>query len=115
MTVAQNYYGLQMTQALANVNAVIATVGTMQYDSPVVLNTVYQAIQNNRWPYDQAFVAFEADIDQTSVGSVVVGQPAELMAQSLMNQASDLDQEYKVIIALAYLLRAGQNVLLAPG
>lgn len=115
MAVAQQAYGAQMTAAIAAVNAVIATVGTMQYDSPTVLNTVYVAIQNNRAPFDQAFLAFEADIDQTSVGGVIVGQPPQLMIDELVNQASDLDQEYKVIIAEAYLLRAGQNVLLAPG
>jgi hypothetical protein len=46
---------------------------------------------------------------------VVIGQPPPLMATALLNQASDLDQEYRVIIAEAYLLRAGQNALLAPG
>ena len=115
MAVAQNYYAAQMTAAIAAVNAVISTVGTMQYDSPVVLTQVYVAVQNARIPFDQAFIAFENDIDETSVGSVVVGQPPQLMAQALLNQASDLNQEYKVIVAEAYLLRAGQNVLLAPG
>ena len=35
--------------------------------------------------------------------------------EALLAQASDPIQEYNVIIAEAYLLRAGQNVLLAPG
>lgn len=115
MTVAQNAYATQMTSAIAAVNAVLSTVGTMQYDSPIVLNTVYVAIQNARAPFDAAFQAFEADIDQTSVGGVVTGQPPPLMIAALLNQASDLNQEYNVIVAEAYLLRAGQNITLAPG
>jgi len=115
MTVPQNAYALQMTAAIASVNAVIDTIGTMQYDSPIVLNTVYVAVQNARAPFDAAFQAFENDIDQTTVGGVDVGIPAQLMAPELLNQASDLMQEYNVIIAEAYLLRAGQNILIAPG
>lgn len=115
MTVAQTTFGAQMTAQITAVNAVISTIGTLENNSPVILATLYTAVQNARVPFDNAIAAFDADIDTTSVGSVVPGLPAPQLAAALLNQASDLMQEWQVIVAEAYLVRVGANAFNAPG
>lgn len=115
MTVAQTTFGAQMTAQITAVNAVISTIGTLENNSPVILATLYTAVQNARVPFDAAIAAFDADIDITSVGSVVPGLPAPQLAAALLNQASDLMQEWQVIVAEAYLVRVGANAFNAPG
>jgi hypothetical protein len=115
MTVNQTSFATQMTAAISAVNAVISTVGSLENDSPIIVQTIFSSVQSNRVPFDKAIAAFDADIDITSVGSVVVGKPAPVLATALLNQASDVMQEWQVIIAEAYLIRVGQNCLNAHG
>jgi hypothetical protein len=116
MAVNQISFASQMTAAIAAVNAAISAVGApLENSPPSVLNTVYAAVQNARVPFDNAIAAFDADIDTTSVGSVVIGLPAPQLAAALLNQASDLMQEWQVIVAEAYLVRVGANAANAPG
>jgi hypothetical protein len=115
MTVAQASFAAQMTAQIAAVNAVISTIGTLENNPPVILATIYTAVQNARVPFDNAIAAFDGDIDQTSVGGVVPGLPAPQLAATLLNQASDVMQEWQVIIAEAYLVRVGANAFNAPG
>lgn len=115
MTVNQVSLASQMTASIGAVNAVISTIGTLENNPPVILATIYTAVQNARVPFDAAIAAFEADIDMTSVGSVVPAIPAPQLATALLNQASDLMQEWQVIIAEAYLVRVGANAFNAPG
>lgn len=115
MTVAQASFASQMTAQIAAVNAVISTIGTLENNPPSILATLYTAVQNARAPFDAAIAAFDADIDMTSVGGVVPGLPAPQLAAALLNQASDVMQEWLVIIAEAYLVRVGANAANAPG
>jgi hypothetical protein len=115
MAVAQASFATQMTAQIAAVNAVISTIGTLENNPPVILATIYTAVQSARVPFDNAIAAFDADIDGTSVGGVVAGLPAPQLATTLLNQASDVMQEWQVIIAEAYLVRVGANAFNAPG
>jgi hypothetical protein len=115
MAVIQSSFAAQMTAQIAAVNAVISTIGTLENNPPVILRTLYTAVQNARVPFDAAIAAFDADIDITSVGSVVPGVPAPQLAAALLNQTSDVMQEWQVIIAEAYLVRVAANAFNAPG
>lgn len=115
MAVNQASVGAQMTAQIAAVNAVISTIGTLENSPPVILQTLYAAVQNARAPFDAAIAALDADIDITSVGSVVTGLPPPQLAAALLNQTSDVMQEWQVIIAEAYLTRVGVNAFNAPG
>ena len=115
MAVTQSAFGVQMTASIAAVNAVISTIGTLENSPPVIMATLYTDVQNARVPFDTAIAAFDADIDITSVGSVVPGLPAPQLAAALLNQMSDVMQEWQVIVAEAYLVRVGVNAFNAPG
>lgn len=115
MTVTQSSYATQMTAQIAAVNKTISTIGTLQNQPTTILATIYTAVQSARVPFDNAIAAFDADIDGTSVGSVVPGIPAPQLAIALLNQTSDLMQQWLVIIAEAYLVRVGVNAFNAPG
>src|SRR5260370_4164828 len=115
MAVTQSSFATQMTAQIAAVNAAIATIGTLENNPPTILATIYTAVQSARVPFDNAIAAFDADIDGTSVGGVVPGIPAPQLATALLNQASDLMQEWLVIIAEAYLVRVGVNAVNPPG
>jgi hypothetical protein len=115
MSVAQAAFASQMTAQIAAVNAAISTIGTLENNPPVILATIYTAVQSARVPFDNAIAAFDADIDITTVGGVVPGLPAPQLAAILLNQASDVMQEWQVIVAEAYLVRVGANAFNAPG
>lgn len=115
MAVNQSSFGTEMTSQIAAVNQVISTIGTLANSPPVIMLTLYAAVQNARAPFDAAIAAFDADIDTTSVGSVVAGMPAPQLAAALLNQTSDLMQQWQLIVAEAYLTRVGANAYNAPG
>lgn len=115
MAVNQAAIAAQLITQLALVNGSISTVGTMQEDSPVVLQTVYNAVQNALAPFLAAIATYDADIDTTTVGSVVTGGAPPQMAIALLNQAADVAQQARLLVAQAYVSRVGVNVLNAPG
>src|SRR5260221_13882404 len=102
MAVTQSSYATQMTAQIAAVNKTISTIGTLENNPPVILATIYTAVQNARVPFDNAIAAFDADIDGTSVGGVVAGLPAPQPSATLLNQGSDVMEEWAGVIAAAY-------------
>jgi NAD-dependent oxidoreductase involved in siderophore biosynthesis len=115
MAVNQAAIAAQLITQLALVNGSISTVGALQEDSPIVLQTVYNAVQNALAPFLAAIAAYDADIDTTSVGSVVTGGAGPQLAAALLNQAADVAQQARLLVAQAYVSRVGVNVLNAPG
>ena len=110
---AVNIAGL--TAAISAVNAAISVVGTLESASPVVLSTVYQAVQNARAPFDNALASMDSSINMSAIGGVVAGSPAVASAAALLAQQQDVEQEAIILVAEAFLVRAGVNVLNAPG
>lgn len=115
MAVNQAAIAAQLITQMALVKGSISTVGTMQEDSPIVLKTVYNAVQNALVPFLAAIATYDADIDTTSVGGVVAGVAAPQLATALLNQAADVAQQARLLVAQAYVSRVGVNVLNAPG
>src|SRR5260370_31828746 len=109
MTVNQSSFASQMTAQIAAVNAAISTIGTLENNPPVILNTIYTAVQSARVPFDNAIAAFDADIDQTSVGGVVAGLPAPQLAVTLLNQASDVIEALRGVVCRGYLHAVGAH------
>jgi hypothetical protein len=115
MAVDYAAYQAEMLTKMALVNASISTVGRLDGTSPVVLATVYKAVQNALAPFNAAIAAFDADIDQDSVGGVVAGLPGPTLAAALLNQAFDVSQEAVTVTARAYVSRVGVNIANATG
>jgi hypothetical protein len=116
MAVNYQAYAAQMLTQIALLNGSISTVGgSLQEATPVVLKTVYTAVQNALVPFQNAIAAFDADIDTTSVGGVIVGLAPPQMSVALLNQALDLEQQARLVVAEAYVARAGVNVNNSPG
>lgn len=115
MSVDQTATAAQLTAAIAAVNASISTVGTLQNDSPVVLATVYAAVQSALVPFDNAIAAYDADIDTTTVAGVVAGIPVPQMISTLLVQAGDVAQQAILVVARSFVSRVGINVANAPG
>jgi hypothetical protein len=104
-----------LTAAISAVNAAITTVGTLETASPVVLNTVYQAVQNARAPFDSALAALDSSIDMVNIGSVAAGVLGHVSAPLLLAQQQAVEQEAIILVAEAYLVRVGANVFNSPG
>ena len=115
MAVNQATYAAQMTAQIQSVNAVISSIGALATAPPVILQTLYTAVQSALVPYQNAIAAIDADIDITSVGRVTAGGFGPVLATSLLVQASDVAQQAILIVAEAYLTRVGINCLNAPG
>lgn len=112
MTATVNIAGL--TAAISAVNAAISAVGTLETASPVILGTVYNAVQNARQPFDAAVASLDSGINSV-IGGVVAGVPAPISAAALIAQQQTVEQEAIILVAEAYLVRTGVNVLNSPG
>lgn len=116
MAVDGNQYYEQMITQMDLVQASITTVGTpLQETSPVVLETVYTAVQSATVPFDQAIAAFDADIDTTTFAGVQPGVPGPINAVALLEQSADVEQLALLIVGRAYVTRVGVNINNAPG
>jgi hypothetical protein len=115
VAVDQSAMAAQLTAGIAAVNEVLSTVGSLQNTKPAVLSTVYAAVQNALAPFDDAIAAFDADIDTASVGGVTSGLPAPQLSAALLVQATDIEQQGRLVLARAFLSRAGVNLQNAPG
>jgi hypothetical protein len=115
MTVNGNLYAAQMITQMALVQGSISTVGDLESATPVVLQTIYAAVKNAVAPFNAAIKAYDADIDVTSVGGVVVGFPPPLMAAQLLGQTTDVEAQGRLIVGRAYVNRIGININNAPG
>lgn len=115
MSVDFNDYTAQMITQMALVQASITTIGNLDEVNLTTLQIVYAALQNLQAPFDAAIAAVELDIDQTSVGSVVLGLPPPMMVNLLLNQATDVEQEARLVVGRAYVSRIGVNVSNSPG
>lgn len=115
MAVNYQSYAAQMATQLALLRGTITTVGSLQQSTPVVLKTVYAAVQNALAPFQNAIAAYDTDIDTTTFGGVVAGAPAPVSAAALLNQALDVEQQARLIVAQAYVARAGVNINNSPG
>lgn len=115
MAVDQVSIAADLTAKIVAVNAEISTVGTLAVDSPIILSTVFTTVQSALVPFNNAIVAFDADIDITSVGGVITGPAGPVLAADLLNQASDVSQQGILVVARAFLSRVGTNIANAPG
>lgn len=93
----------------------ISTVGVLENADPVALSVVYAAVQTAVAPFAAAIAALDAAIDENSVGSVVAGVLGQTTAPLLYAQMRDVEKEAKLIIAQAFLIRAGANIAGAIG
>jgi hypothetical protein len=115
MAVNYQQYAAEMITQMDLVNASISTAGSLDNASPTVLAVVYDAVQNALVPFQSAITAFDADIDTTSVGSVVAGDAAPQLTAALLNQAFDVAQQAVLVVAEAYVTRVGVNIQDSPG
>lgn len=115
MAVNYQSYAAQMITQLALLRGTITTVGSLQQATPVVLKAVYTAVQNTLAPFQQAIAAYDADIDTTTFGGVAAGVAAPISAAALLNQALDVEQQARLVVAQAYVARAGVNINNTPG
>jgi hypothetical protein len=115
MAVDQVSIAADLTAKIVAVNAAISAVGSLEIAPPQVLKTVYAPVQDALASFESAISAYDADIDTSSVGGVVAGLPAPQLAAALLNQALDVAQQGRLVIAMAFTARVGVNVLNAPG
>lgn len=115
MSVDINEFTAQMATQMALVQGAISTVGDLDSANIFTLNVVYAATKNLIVPFDDAIAAYEVDIDIASVGGVVIGIGAPIMAKNLLIQADDLEKQGLLVVGRAYVVRTSANIANAPG
>lgn len=108
-------YTAEMLTQTALVQASITTVGTLDRASPKALEVVYAAVQNALAPFDAAIAEYEAEIETTSFGGVIIGRHPVQCAAKLIEQATDVIEEERVRQARSFVSRIGNNVNNSPG
>lgn len=109
MSYNANAQAAQLIIKLALVQNTITTIGTLEGQSPAVLNTVYVAVTNALAPVNAAISGYEADIDTTTFAGVG-SQDAVTMAKTMLSQMQDVTQESALLYMRAYLTRSAFNV-----
>jgi hypothetical protein len=101
--------------AFAGAQAAITSVGTLEGASLPTLAPAIAAVSAALPVFDAAISSLDAGISTTTTGGVVAGQPAPDVAQALLQQTSDVQQEAMLLNARAYLRRVNANLAQAPG
>lgn len=115
MAVSQAAISATSNADVANVNAVSAAIGTLQYASIATLAPLNVAMQTALSDMNSSALLLDTDIDVTTIGGVVAGLPAPQMVTTLLRQTSDVQQLSVLRTAMGYLARAAVNVAQAPG
>jgi hypothetical protein len=104
-----------VTSAIANLDAVIASVGTLQNAPQSTLAPILVAVTAALAAIDAQCASIEATIDQASVGGIQVGMPTPLMITTLVTQTQGATDLSNLHTLRGYVARIGANIQNAPG
>lgn len=115
MSLNQSSLVAGVNAAIAAVQAAVTAAGRLQGASIATVAPVAAAAANALPAIAKAVAAVDSDIDTTTVGGMVSGQPAPVMVQSLLRAASDVQQLATLVYLQAYMARLATNLAQAPG
>jgi hypothetical protein len=101
--------------AVANLETVIASVGTLQNAPQSTLAPILNAVASALSAIDTQCAAIEATIDETSVGGIHVGTPAPQMILTLVAQTQGATDLSNLHTLRGYVSRIGANIQNTPG
>jgi len=104
-----------VTAAVANLDTVIASVGTLQNAPQSSLAPILTAVTSALAAIDAQTASIEETIIESSVGGIAVGTPTPQMITTLVSQTQGATDLSNLHTLRGYVARIGANIQNAPG